>query len=275
MPYKKEIDIIGFYTAFCARYAKNFYFAGERHNFWELVYILEGTASAMAEKTGIILKKGDMIFHKPMEFHALASDKEHEFKVLIISFETKSSIINFFGNKVFHLNQIQENIINEFLKILGEGFSPDSPFGSYQKGISLIEWLLIDIYANNSCTLYGENSSNYAKRNIEKSLILAIKSFLQDNIYNNLSLSDICTEFNMSKSYICRLFKNEIGISIMEYFTNEKICRAKKIIETDMYTVTEIADKLGFNSIHNFSRSFKNKTGISPSDYKRIIKENL
>lgn len=102
IPYKKELNIVHFYTAFTSEYHKDYFFPGERHDFWEIVYVVEGKASIVAEKTGYFLSKGDIIFHKPMEFHAIAGDKQTNFKVLIITFAAEQSDMSFFTIRFLH-----------------------------------------------------------------------------------------------------------------------------------------------------------------------------
>ena len=74
-----------------------------------------------------------------------------------------------------------------------------------------------------------------------------------------------------SKSYLKKLFKNATGYSIMDYYTHLKIERAKILIKSGEMSVSEIAELLGYSSIHYFSRVFKKKTGLSPTEYKSTL----
>lgn len=270
MPFQKTLNITGFYTAFCAKYDKSYFFTGERHNFWELVYVLDGRASVIAEKTGILLNKGDIIFHKPMEFHALGGDRERDFKILIISFECQSPAMDFFCGKIFHLDTYQKTLIEIFQSELTFDFKDTAQCGSYQIGINLAEQLLLDLIRKNQTYRINRQNSDAAKQNIEKTLVLSIKRFLEENILETLSLSDVCKKFNMSSSYLCHLFKAEKGKSIMDYYSHLKIEHAKKLLQEDIYNISEISEMLSYTSIHNFSRSFKHITGLSPSIYKKM-----
>ena len=57
----------------------------------------------------------------------------------------------------------------------------------------------------------------------------------------------------------------------MEYYSKLKIKEAKKLIRESTYSVSEISEMLGYSSIHIFSRAFKKKTGMSPTDYSKSI----
>jgi YesN/AraC family two-component response regulator len=87
-----------------------------------------------------------------------------------------------------------------------------------------------------------------------------------------MSLDDICKQTLLSKSALQKLFKENMTISVMEYFKQIKIKEAKTLIREDNFNFTEISQKLGYNSIHYFSRIFKNETGMTLSEYSNSVK---
>ena len=74
----------------------------------------------------------------------------------------------------------------------------------------------------------------------------------------------------MSVSKLKVLFRTEYGGGVTAYIIDKRLELAKKLITNDDYSVTETADKLGFSSVHYFSRLFKKKTGVSPLEYKTV-----
>ena len=77
----------------------------------------------------------------------------------------------------------------------------------------------------------------------------------------------ISKELSYSKYYISHLFKEKLGITIYEYITERKIDLAKTMLEEGTYKMSEIAEKLNYESTQSFSKMFKRRTGISPSKY--------
>ncbi len=266
IPVKKEIDIDGFYSFFYSEQGKNSSFSGERHNFWEILYVDSGEIYVIADGVGYVLKQGDMIFHKPMEYHAFAANKNHPFNILVASFGTKSPSMKFFYNKIFNLNSSQKKLLAAFMNRMKTGFH--SPFNvyDYQIAAAHLEQLFLDLKYATSVS-YGRIS----KKNIEDTFAQIIKTYLENNINNSVTLSDICKRFSVSKSYICELFKKETGKSIIDYFIDLKINKAKQLIRQGELNFTQIAEALGYKSIHHFSRSFKSKTGVSPGTYEKSI----
>lgn len=99
-----------------------------------------------------------------------------------------------------------------------------------------------------------------------------VEKFLRDNIYGNLTMQDISDEFNISSSYISRLMKMYYNNSPMDYYNRLKIEEAKILLSRnpDML-VKDIAEILGFNDQHYFSKVFKMQYGLSPVDYKNKV----
>lgn len=92
------------------------------------------------------------------------------------------------------------------------------------------------------------------------------------SIYKKVSLDDICSSLSFSKSYILKVFKKQMGCSVMEYYNLMKIKEARRLISEDKYTYTQIARLLNFSSVHHFSSSFKQITNMTPSGYQRSVK---
>ncbi len=96
-----------------------------------------------------------------------------------------------------------------------------------------------------------------------------VEKYLRNNIYGNLTMQDISDKFKISPSYISRLMKMYYNDSPMNYYNRLKIEEAKTLLSQnpDML-VKDIAEILGFNDQHYFSKVFKMQYGLSPVDYK-------
>lgn len=66
---RREMAVEAIVTVHYFEYAKNYVFEGEKHDFWEFLYVDKGEVEVMADSTGYRLRQGEMIFHKPDEFH--------------------------------------------------------------------------------------------------------------------------------------------------------------------------------------------------------------
>ena len=114
-------------TAFEANYQADFYFSGEFHPFWEFVYVLSGSVGASGEDRIYRLNEGDIIFHKPMEFHRIWSGEGTEPQFNIISFTASGSELSKLENRVVKCS----DSMNEFLQ-QAVGMNEDA-FDHYNK----------------------------------------------------------------------------------------------------------------------------------------------
>ena len=278
----KDIDILGIYTLFYYERTKDFHFAGERHNFWEMVYVDSGEILVTADNKEHMVRQGEIIFHKPMELHTISSNKKDPNSVVIMSFSTQGKGMSYYENRIFTMDHKQKKIMSLILQEAQHifidvtnnipGFNENPCFGAGQLLTGYIEELLITLMRSNKAGATRCQMNQYTIKNAENAFVEAIMNYLTDNIYSRITLQDVCDKFNMSKSYMCQLFKDTTGNSIVDQYIILKITEAKKLIRMKEYNITQISDKLHYTSIHHFTRSFKNVTGISPSNYAKSVR---
>ena len=85
------------------------------------------------------------------------------------------------------------------------------------------------------------------------------------------TIEEICHKFSISRSSLQTLFKNNLNMAPKQYISDLKLNKSKLLIKESVYTISEISSKLGFTSIHYFSRKFKQQYGITPTDYAKTI----
>lgn len=267
-------------------FAKDFTFEGEKHDFWEFVYVDKGELEVFADTEGYCLKQGDMIFHKPNEFHGVWANKKIAPNVIILSFVCRSKEMRYFENKIFTLDAMQRDVLAHIMK---SGFAafcppfddprdhtlqrmPNAPVGAEQLVKIHLEILLIRLReAGDQQARQDQRLSVSIKRRSEDDLVSRMCEYMEQQIYADLRLADIYRHFNLSKSHALTLFKDIKGVSIMKYYRKLKIEQAKVLIRTQEHTITEIAEMLRYGSVHSFSRHFKSFTDMSPSVYLRTV----
>lgn len=113
----------------------------------------------------------------------------------------------------------------------------------------------------------------YIKQNKSKKVHHSIKKIIEliDNEYSSLDLNrkNIAKKYNLSEQYLSSLFKQETKMNLVEYINFVRINKAKSLLNDSTYTVSEIAFKVGFNTIQNFNKTFKKITGVTPSQYRQ------
>ena len=148
--------------------------------------------------------------------------------------------------------------------------SENAPLGGDQLYKMYLEGFLIKLLR----AIGDKSQSNIkqAKSEFEYILYKKMTDKLNSNIFGNYTVSDLCKELNYGKTYLSEIFKKFSDTSIMNYYNMQKIEQAKKLIDEDKYTLSQISDILKYNNQYYFSRVFKKYEGVSPSEYKRSIK---
>lgn len=94
-----------------------------------------------------------------------------------------------------------------------------------------------------------------------------IMHYIDENIENPISLDEIASNFYISTSYMCRIFKSMTGFTIHQYISKRRIFHATQLLAAG-YSAAETCARCGFNEYSNFYKSFTNFIGVSPSQYK-------
>lgn len=283
-PVKYELNIKGFNSIYYFEFGKDFTHIPERHNFWEMVYVDKGRVNAITNGIGCILNQGQAIFHEPMETHAHISDKKVANNMLVISFTVEGEIMKYFKSKTFTVDKTGKILLSLFIEeaknTLGEipnvyenkdDLKILDVFGGTQLLQCYFTEFLIRLIRSGTENFKEVHSDKTSRDIAGNSLTELICSYMNDNIYRVLTVKELCRQFYLGKTQLCKIFKENTGQSLMEYYSGIKIKEAKKLLREKNYSVSEISDMLGYSSIHNFSRAFKKKTGLSPTLYIQSI----
>lgn len=122
--------------------------------------------------------------------------------------------------------------------------------------------------------LYGQLSLD-APLNIksaaQKQIYLDIMDYIERNIRGNLKIADIADHFGYNEKYLSHLFADIAGIPLKQFIITRKMDAANFMLSDSNTSITEIASVLGFSDSHNFSRAYKNFTGLTPSEYRNAF----
>lgn len=280
---KRSLDISSIVSIHYYEYPKDFTFSGEFHDFWELVYVDKGELLITAGAHETILHAGNLFLHRPMEFHNLRCNGERSANSVIISFHSVSPVLYSVAGKSIpcptkcrrHLATIISEAEAAFSTPLGQRHTiqlirnEEQPFGAEQLIQGHLEEMLIYIIRD----IAHEN--NLSKRifvdDTINSKLAVICNYLEKNVEQRLSFSDLCQTFSMSESTMKKLFRDGLGVGAIDYYNRCRIDRAKELIRERDINFTQIAERLGYNSVQYFSLRFKQATGMTPSQYEASI----
>ena len=119
-------------------------------------------------------------------------------------------------------------------------------------------------------TKMADASRNITTKKEEQSdgLVADAKKYIESNYSRDISLDDVSRNADVSPYYFTRLFKEETGVTFVEYLTNLRIEKAKKMISDSGMSMKEICQAVGYSDPNYFSRAFKKNVGVTPTEYK-------
>lgn len=267
-PIETCIKVDGIETAFLTTKEANFSFPGESHYFWELVYVIDGIVGIMAGSEIYELKSGDIVFHKPFEFHRIWSSGNTKPTYLIVSFSLSGNSVKKFENKTFSVSENEKASINSLIAQIAANETHEVPLchiGTNELQISrfafTLSLLLIDCLYRISTEKTVENE--------ETLLFKKAVRYMKEHMDQQLSNDDCARHCHISVSTLKRIFKKYTGLGIHSYFLELKIAKAQSMLK-DGDSVKSISDALGFSNQNNLSATFKKKTGMSPTESAKL-----
>lgn len=254
-------------TSFDVIRPKDFYFNGEMHDFWEVVFVIDGNVSATADERVYLLTEGQVLFHKPLEFHRIWSANNTAPHIIIFSFEALGEGMRFFENKLFTvgddgreaINKICKNVCSALDAAEKAGKNSDDYILASHKASNAIESFLLSLYnteAAKHIPTGSAGSEDYKK----------IVRVMHENADKNITVSQIATLCNMSVSSLKKKFSMYSDKGVGKYFVYVKMRKAITML-CDGMSAPEISDTLGFSSVNYFYAAFKREIGLTPKEY--------
>ena len=265
---KHDRGIISINSAFLRDAHEDFYFEGEMHDFWEMVYAVDGSVTVSEDEHVYELSKGQAIFHRPMEFHRLWCRKGQKGKLIIISFKYGGTLIDGLGNGMFTLNSYLHQLLTETFKHISFNFENaeltlDSKEDNILNESICIAELELFLLTTASEILPDKKQSYTVGAHNYKNILRVMKSHIDEN----LSVDDIAFLAQLGTSNLKKTFRTYAGCGVMQYFNKMRIMHASELLKIGL-SVAEVSDKMSFSSPEYFSYVFKRETGITPIQFK-------
>lgn len=250
----------------------NYFFTWEKGRVLEefhLVFITHGEGIFETKETGPLkVMDGDVFLLFPGVWHRYKPKKKAGWTEHWIGFSGHIAH-HFLANGFFSATQplISKCNKSEVLRYFNTLFKlfEEENFGFQRVASGICIQLMAE--------LYSVKTAGNTIKNLNTSIALA-KRLMYERIYNWIDIKQIAAELGSSYSKFRVDFKKQTGTSPLQYFLALKIEKAKEILLKSNKTQKEIAFLLGFESEHYFNRLFKQKTGITPKQFRKANKAN-
>lgn len=248
---------------------------GDIHDFYELVYVEEGLFSVLVDGILRDIPAGSLFVYAPSSYHIGNTERRRDAVVSIVSFASRSGAMRWFDNRMLTPSAEERSLLHSFFALAFEtlrmtnGIEPregSAPHRLQVLGNRLEELLLM---------LLGEEDapspSRGTRQAYKKERFLALAAYLKQNLKSPITLRDMADAMACSVSAVKALCREFCASGPNDYLISLRIGRARELIRESTMNFTEIAEEVGFSSLHYFSRVFKARTGETPSEYARSV----
>ena len=269
LPQVRVREILGYYYSIRD---SGYVFSGESHSYYELTYVDRGTLTTEIDGNIFELKERELIIYGPNQFHnqKIKEGTSCSYVTVLFELEPDVSHFSFLLNKIFpytkKIHALMKTFVNE-----------SSSFTPYMDSLllCLLQEVIIRLLQSEYITEAPDKKPvTDARQHYHDELLEQILTYIDEVIYEPITVGEICQKFSMSRSSLQILFNENLNQTPKKYINELKLEKSRQMIGEGLYTISEIALMLGFNSIHYFSRAFTQKYNMAPTEYAKTIFKN-
>jgi len=289
IPASGGISVTSLVTVYYLRLPKNYNGMREKLPFYQLVYIDSGEMEYTVGDNTFRLRAGQTVLMPPDTVRSGRITSPGRGFIGIVSFTGEGPALQSISVKpdvgmtvpVFEPSPNEVTLLRE---ILNEGVALLEPIygdavykgmrlrdGNDGSSVSVVAAKLTLLLTLLARELNSPRPVPAVGSEGEIRLMGSIKEYLGRRVCSDVTVADICREFNISSSRLKRIFHENESCGVIDFFIGLKIERAKAMIKEGGMNFTQISERLGFSSLHYFSRLFRNRTGMTPSEFKRAL----
>lgn len=260
-----SLRVESLYTLFYQEKEQGFFFPGEAHSMMELTYVDQGTLHSVADGQDLLLAQGEIVLYDSNQWHMQYADIGVAPRFLTISFDVSGLIP---GQLINRKLQAPQKVIDCLHQMLQEQESPDPYTGDIL--LALLSQVLILLLR--SLEAAPEKLQPRHSVHNENQIIRQAQQYICSHVRSKLSVPQVAAQVDVSSSYLTTLFHKHLQIAPGEYIRRIRLQESKQMIRENTMNFTQIAAALHYSTVHHFSRQFKEKFGITPSEYAKSVR---
>lgn len=254
--------------------------ARHMHSEYEIYYLLEGERYYFIESETFLIKSGTILFIEKEKIHKTNSvaGKPYFNRMLI---EVKEewleaffqrlrvvTIESFFEScKIVELNKEGQKLVENTMLIIANE-ARERKIGYEQMILARLAEMMLYIIRTRQVFPLVDKEGNLLSAKCVK--VNEIAEYIQKNCYKKISLQGLAEKFFVSKCYLSRIFKEVTGFTVNEYLTIQRIKKGRELLETTSYSITQVSELAGFESVTYFEKVFKKQMGQPPFKYRKF-----
>lgn len=250
------------------------------HDFIEIIYMLEGTATQQINDRYFQVRKNDIVIVNSGVVHDVKCVEGEDTRYLVIkflpevinsnyanTFESKyiMTFLNSQHHQIYHIEDTLKNsrdIFNLMMGIYQEYLKKETGYEIVIKGhiYHLIAYLL----RNNILRAYQPVDLEKKLKKLD-----TLFKYIENNFFEEIPLEKAAKMVNMNYHYFSKYFKKTTGKNFKEYIDYVRVCEAEKLLLSEDIPITQVAYDVGFSNVCSFNRVFKRVRNYPPSSIKK------
>lgn len=241
------------------------------HDYYQLVYVRRGTGSIIIDGTFYPVEEGDTVIIRCNEPHFFDVPQEkletYELKFVIVREES-----DFLRNGPRFFCRDTDGSIKRSLKQIEQESDTMDPLSSE---IIALELNKIFLLMRRAISGIREEAPPQQTDTTDPSdaLLEKINAYIAEHLHKNFTIRELSNHLYMEYSYLSRLFSAKYGIRLKQYINQKRLLTAKEMITGTNLTMTEIAEKCGFETLYRLERIFKKEEGLSPTEFRNSFQQ--
>jgi AraC-like DNA-binding protein/mannose-6-phosphate isomerase-like protein (cupin superfamily) len=232
-----------------------------KHDYYELIFIKQGNGYVRLGNRQYQVGKGSLALYAPGTLHQ-ESFIDSSTQPIVFHVSYYDDLLKF-QSSIFNAHEWCRDVEACFQSLYDEFCSQSQFSGDIRKKLlaALISILYREIVAA------GQKNDSYT-------LSQQVVYFIKKNYSKSVTISDITEALHVSKSYLSHAFKNETGITLMNYLHETRIKKAANLLSTTDDNMSHITSQIGYSSYALFSKWFKRIIGMTPHEYRKLTPMN-
>ena len=258
------------------------------HPEFEIYYLLDGTRHYFIENKTYPISKGSLVLIDAMQIHKTSAYGKSAHDRVLIEL-TSEPFSGFFENicgmtlkslfdenaGIWAFDEAGQRYVEALIFSIVDEFTGQRPFYQSVIMMKITELLLFVTRRKDGWPAGPAVSLSLMSKHTQ---IHGITEYISENYDKVKTLDQICKRFYISKSYLCRIFKEVTGFTVQEYIHVRRIKRAQELLENGDMSVSEISASLGYGTVTHFERMFRKYTETTPLKYRkkmRLIRQKV
>lgn len=262
-----RLRVTRIYMLFYQEREKGFFFRGEKHMPYELLYVDKGQLHSVANGQDFLLRQGDLVIYDRDQWHMQYADQSAPCCFINISFDLEYPYPLPLVNRRLCAGNEEKRLL---ARLLSENETPHLLHDDMLECCLKTLLLLLLRQVHSDAPAAPLDSSSAAVR--EDRFVELAQQHIAHNVDKRLTVEGVARSVNISTSYLSALFRKRMGMSPSVYISRVKLSESKRLIQEGYHNLTEISRMLGYATLQHFSRCFKAEYGVTPSEYARAIK---